>query len=155
MADLHPHTAAARSAKLEQAETLRIDPAFIDRLVKQFYAKVRTDSVLGPIFAARIADWPPHLARMKQFWGTILRGDGGFSGNPMALHAAIPGIERFHFRRWLVLFEATLRELETDPAATGLVAARAHAIADSLLTGIRIHRDGRRDLQALKGLSHA
>ena len=59
------------------------------------------------------------------------------------------------FRRWLVLFEATLRELEVDPAATRLISDRAHTIAGSLLTGIRIHRDGRRDLQALKGLNHA
>ncbi len=155
MAEPHPHTSAARSAKLDQAEALGIDPVFIDRLVEQFYGKVRTDAVLGPIFAQRVSEWPPHLARMKQFWGMILRGEGSFSGSPMALHAAIPGIERFHFRRWLVLFEATLRELERDPAATGLVAGRARAIADSLLTGIRIHRDGRRDLQALKGMSHA
>jgi hypothetical protein len=28
-------------------------------------------------------------------------------------------------------------------------------IADSLLTGIRIHRDGRRDIKAMKGLTDA
>jgi hemoglobin len=92
---------------------------------------------------------------MKQFWGAILLGDMQFQGNPMAKHVAIPGIEAFHFKRWLVLFYATLRELEGDPAASALVAARAAAIADSLLTGIRIHRDGRSDLEAMKGLSHA
>ena len=37
---------------------------------------------------------------------------------------------------------ATLRDIEPDPRATELVAARARAIADSLLTGIAIQRDG-------------
>ena len=155
MSDAHPHATAAREAKRKAAAAVGIDPAYIDHLVEQFYAKVRGDPVLGPIFADRIADWAPHLARMKQFWAAILLGDGPFRGNPMAKHVAITEIEAFHFKRWLVLFNATLRELEGDPAATTLVASRAEAIADSLFTGIRIHRDGRSDLKAMKGLSHA
>ena len=155
MSDTHPHASAVRAAKRDAAAALGIDPDFIDRLVEQFYTKVRSDPVLGAIFSARIADWSPHLAHMKQFWGAILLGDAQFRGNPMAKHVAIPEIEAFHFKRWLVLLRATLRELEGDPAATTLIAARAEAIADSLLTGIRIHRDGRTDLSAMKGLSHA
>lgn len=151
----HPHAEAARTAKRLAADAAGIDPGFISTLVERFYDRVRADPALGPVFAERIADWPPHLARMKQFWSTILRGDGQFSGNPMLKHVAIPGIEAPQFERWLALFEETLRELERDPAATALIASRARAIADSLLTGIRIHRDGRRDLQAMKGLNHA
>jgi hemoglobin len=157
MPDLHPHphAAAARIARREAAAALGIDPAFIDRLVERFYARVRGDVLLGPVFAARIVDWGPHLAQMKRFWGSILLGDGAFRGSPMARHLAIPGIEAGHFRRWLALFRATLCELEGDPAATAHVAARAEAIADSLLMGIRIHRDGRSDPHAMKGVSHA
>lgn len=155
MPEPHPQTAQVRAAKLVAAEAIGIDPPFIDRLVEQFYARVREDPVLAPVFASRIADWPAHLARMKQFWAVILRGEGNFSGSPMALHVAIDAIEEFHFQRWLALFEVTLRDLEGDPAATALVAARARTIADSLLTGIRIHRDGRRDPQAMNGLAHA
>ena len=40
----------------------------IERLVRGFYAKVRTDAVLGPIFEARIRDWEPHLEQMFAFW---------------------------------------------------------------------------------------
>lgn len=155
MSDAHPHAAAARLAKREAASALGIDAAYVDKLVEQFYAKVRSDPVLAPIFAARITDWAPHLTRMKQFWGAVLLGDTPFRGNPMARHIAISEIDAFHFKRWLVLFRATLRELEGDPAATALVASRAEAIADSLFTGIRIHRDGRHDIAAMKGLSHA
>jgi hemoglobin len=155
MSEVHPIASAARAAKLAAASAVGIDHPFIDRLVEQFYAKVRADPLLAPVFAAKVDNWAPHLARMKQFWAVILLGEGQFHGSPMTLHAAIPGIESFHFRRWLILFEATLKELEGDPAATRLVADRAHAIAESLLTGIRIHRDGRRDIHAMKGLNHA
>lgn len=151
----HLHTRLVRSEKLASARQAGIDRGFIDRLVEQFYARVRLDPLIGPVFAARISDWPPHLARMKQFWTAILTGETVFSGSPMALHQAIPGIEAAHFDRWLDLFNQTLRDLEGNPAATALVGAKARTIADSLLTGIRIHRDGRKDIQAMKGLSHA
>ena len=45
-----------------------IDEAMIERLVRGFYARIREDELLGPIFAARIADWEPHLQRMFAFW---------------------------------------------------------------------------------------
>ena len=41
-----------------------IDEAMIDRLGRAFYAKVRKDPLLGPIFDTRIGDWAPHLQRM-------------------------------------------------------------------------------------------
>jgi hemoglobin len=34
-----------------------IDEAMIERLVHAFYAKVRTDEMLSPVFEARIRDW--------------------------------------------------------------------------------------------------
>jgi hemoglobin len=150
-----PHAAEARSSKREAAEAMQIDPGFIRQMVDQFYAKIRTDDRLGPIFAARIEDWDVHLDRMTAFWSSILHESGGFRGNPMVKHIAIPGIERDDFLHWLTLFTATLDEMERDPAATKLITTRARMIADSLLTGIRIHRDGRTDLQAMKGLGHA
>jgi hypothetical protein len=36
-----------------------IDESMIERLINSFYARIRTDQVLGPIFAACIQDWPP------------------------------------------------------------------------------------------------
>lgn len=151
----HPHATEVRETKRAAAAALGIDAAYVGQLVESFYTKVRSDPVLAPVFDARIADWAPHLARMKQFWGAVLLGDGPFRGSPMAKHVALTEVEAFHFKRWLVLFRATLSELEGDPAATALVTQRAEAIADSLYTGIRIHRDGRSDLAAMRGLSHA
>ena len=48
-----------------------IDAGMIDRLVRTFYGKVRQDEVLGPVFAARIGDWEPHLAKGQR----LLRPD--------------------------------------------------------------------------------
>lgn len=150
-----PHTDAARQAKRLAADAAGIDHGFIDVLVEQFYARVRRDELLGPVFASRIQTWPPHLERMKRFWAVILRGEGRFSGSPMTLHAAIPDIETPHFERWLDLFEQTLLELEGNPVATGLALGRARSIANSLLAGIRLSRDIPNDGAAMKGAGHA
>ena len=124
-ADTRSFAQQKRAEKRAAAEEIGIDAAFIDHLVEAFYVKIREDDLLGPIFAERITDWPPHLARMKTFWRSVLRNSGEFSGNPMLKHLAIPGLELRHFSRWLDLFYETLREAEGHTAATELVGARA------------------------------
>jgi hemoglobin len=146
----HAHTRRAREAKQATAESMGIDPDFISQMVDQFYERVRADPALGPIFDDRIGDWPHHLDRMKAFWRSVLHQSGGFNGNPMLKHIAIPGIERAEFERWLALFDATLGDLAKSSDAAKLIAARARMIASSLLTGIRIHRDGKSDPASLK-----
>ncbi|MBV1686558.1 group III truncated hemoglobin [Novosphingobium sp. G106] len=141
-AEITAHAAAARARKRAEAEAIGIDDDFVAQLVESFYARIRADALLGPIFAARIADWPLHRDRMKSFWRSILHNSGEFAGNPMAKHLAIPGLERDHFAHWLNLFYATLRELERHPAATRMVGTRARMIADSLLTGIATRDKG-------------
>ena len=138
----HPHALAARERKRAEAEAIGIDPAYIDAFVETFYASVREDALLGPIFAARIADWGPHLARMKSFWRGVLLNSGEYSGNPMQMHVAIPGLEERHFAHWLELFYAALARLEPQGEAAQAVGQKARMIADSLLTGIAMKRDG-------------
>lgn len=144
----HPFTVAAREEKAAQAEAMGITEARISELVDSFYAKIRDDEMLGPIFNAKIADWPPHLARMKDFWTSIAIESGRFRGNPMVKHLAIPGIERPHFDHWLALFDETLPEVMPNAAACDFLSDRAARIADSLMTGISIHRDGRLEGQS-------
>ncbi len=136
------HVAKARQAKRASAEEIGIDAGFISEMVESFYATIRADDLLGPIFAERISDWSAHLDRMKQFWRSVLHNSGEFSGNPMVKHIAIPGLEEAHFSHWLELFYANLRALDADPRAVSLVGKRARMIAESLLTGIATHRDG-------------
>ncbi len=138
----HPDTIAAREKKVGRAAALGITEDRISDLVESFYARVRNDEMLGPIFDGRIADWPPHLARMKDFWTSIAIEAGRFHGNPMLKHLAIPGIDRSHFSRWLMLFDDTLPEVMPNAEACRFFSERAARIADSLLTGITIHRDG-------------
>lgn len=141
-AQVHAHAAAARARKRAEAEAQGIDEGFIDNLVESFYTRIRADELLGPIFAARIADWPLHLGRMKAFWRSILHNSGEYAGNPMEKHIAIPGLEAAHFVHWLNLFYETLSALEASDEGRSTVGNRARLIADSLLTGITVQRDG-------------
>lgn len=154
MADTRAFANQKRAEKRAAAEDIGVDAEFIDDLVEAFYAKIREDSLLGPIFAERIADWPSHLTRMKTFWRSVLHNSGEFSGNPMLKHLAIPGLELRHFEHWLDLFYETLRDAEGQHAATELVGARARMIADSLLTAITMRREGLAGGRAGKDLPH-
>jgi len=148
------YAALKRAEKKAAAEEIGVDAAYIDHFVETFYGKIRDDALLGSIFNARIADWPAHLARMKAFWRSVLHNSGEFAGNPMLKHIVIPGLDVGHFSRWLELFYQTLRDAETHPEATALVGERARMIADSLLTGIAMQRDGLSGGRAGKDLPH-
>ena len=115
-----------------------IDEAMIERLVRAFYARVREDSLLGPVFAARIGDWEPHLARMCEFWSSVMLMSGRYHGQPMAKHEPLP-VDARHFDRWLALFEETARAVCPTPAAEQFV-AKAHRVAESLELGIAASR---------------
>lgn len=127
---------AERRAQLtaEIAARTGIDTAMIERLVRTFYERVRADAMLGPVFAARIADWEPHLARMCAFWESVALMSGTYHGSPMARHLPLP-IDARHFDRWLTLFEKTADDL-CPPAAAAHFAERARRIAASLELGI-------------------
>ena len=118
----------------EIMERTGIDEAMIEHLVRGFYAKVRADAVLGPIFEARINDWEPHLARMCAFWSSVALMTGRYHGTPMARHLPLP-VDGGHFDRWLALFEETAREVCPGEAAAHFV-ERARRIAQSLELGI-------------------
>lgn len=111
-----------------------IDTAMIQRLVAAFYARVRQDALLGPVFGAHVADWDAHLARMCSFWASVALMSGTYHGNPMGRHLGLP-VDARHFDRWLALFEETAAEVCPPPAA-GHFIERARRIAQSLELGI-------------------
>lgn len=111
-----------------------IDEPMIKRLVHGFYAKVRADPLLGPVFEARIHDWEPHLRRMCAFWSSVALMSGRYHGSPMARHLPLP-VDAIHFDRWLALFEETAREI-CPPQAQAHFVERAQRIAESLELGI-------------------
>ena len=111
----------------------RIDEAVIERLVRAFY-RVQEDDLLGPVFAARIVDWEPHLQRMFSFWHSVALMSGRYKGQPMAKHLPLP-VDARHFDRWLELFEETACAT-CSPAAADHFVKRAQMIAESLELGI-------------------
>jgi len=118
----------------EIAERTGITETMIERLVRGFYAKVRTDAVLAPIFEARIRNWEPHLKQMFAFWSSVALMTGRYHGTPMVKHMPLP-VDADHFDRWLDLFEATARQICPPQAAAHFI-ERARRIAASLELGI-------------------
>jgi hemoglobin len=115
-----------------------IDEHMIERLVRAFYARVRTDPLLAPVFESRIHDWEPHLRRMCAFWSSVALMSGRYHGSPMARHLPLP-VDAAHFDRWLALFEETAREVCPGAAAAHFI-ERARRIAESIELGIANRR---------------
>lgn len=116
-----------------------VTEAMIRKLVHAFYARVRRDPLIGPIFNARIEDWPAHLDKLCAFWSSTMLMTGRYKGTPMQVHARLPDISREHFGRWLALFGATAEDICPDRAAH-LFVDRSERIAESLQLGIALHR---------------
>ena len=89
-----------------------ITEANIEALVYAFYARVRAHETLGPIFNAALAGrWDAHLARMGDFWSSVLLTSRRYYGQPLHAHLLVQGLKPEHFRDWLELFQETLSEL--------------------------------------------
>src|SRR3546814_11603274 len=117
-----------------------IDEPFIADLVDRFYSAVREDAMLGPVFDARVDDWPKHLGQMNRFWQSILLSAGNFVGNPMMKHLAIPTIGQEHFQQWLRLFYQTLHDIAPSPDALSHFGPKARLTPESMLHGIWVRR---------------
>ncbi|GAA0277530.1 group III truncated hemoglobin [Alteraurantiacibacter aestuarii] len=140
--ETNPHAALARQKKREDAGRIGLTDEVVSRVIASFYGKIRDDELLGPIFTGKIQDWPKHLEQMNRFWRSILFSTAEYSGNPMVRHQQLPPLDERHFSHWLDLFYATLREECTEEEAVKIFAGRARMIADSLLTGIAMRREG-------------
>lgn len=115
--------------------------ADIKLLVDSFYAKVKTDDLLGPIFLEKLGDnWENHLGTMYKFWGMALLGENNYSGHPLSKHLSLP-IEEAHFNRWLHLFMNTLTQQFDGPVA-GEAMKKAGLIARTFLARIAAFQGG-------------
>jgi hemoglobin len=126
-------------AHLAPGVAVGISEPMIRELVRAFYARVRLDPQLGPIFNREVDDWDAHLAKLGDFWSSVMLMTGRFKGRPMAAHAAVGDITPAHFAYWLELFAQTAGEV-CPPAAAELFAARARTIGQSLQMGLAIGR---------------
>lgn len=116
----------------------------IARLITVFYASVRKDALLAPIFATRIKaeQWDEHITHIGAFWSSIFLKTGRFSGNPMRKHLSLKGLTPAHFERWLHLFRAAgVRALDTDKSAAFNI--MADRIAKSFQMGLAFHHESK------------
>jgi len=127
-------------ARLGPGVAVGVTEPMIHQLVHGFYAGIRKDPALGPIFNRIIGDrWDVHLARMCDFWSSVMLMTGRFKGAPMAAHARIPEIRPTHFARWLHLFKVAAEDL-CPPEAAKLFVSKSEIIAQSLQLGVAASR---------------
>jgi hemoglobin len=101
-------------------------------LVDRFYARVRADEVLGPLFNRAVEDWPEHLDKLGAFWSSVMLTSGRYKGSPMAAHLRhASAIEPHMFDRWLELWRQTARETLQEEDAAAII-EKAERIAESL-----------------------
>lgn len=109
----------------------------LEALVNAFYARVRADADLGPVFNEAIDDWPEHLEKLSAFWSSVMRtpksdGGGRYKGQPLPAHMKHKShITPALFERWLALWGKTSDALMT-PEAAAAVQTKAARIAESL-----------------------
>jgi hemoglobin len=118
-----------------------IDEGMIRVLVHGFYARIRDDLEVGPIFKHVIGDkWDSHLATMCDFWSSVMLMTGRYKGNPMIAHTQLDMVRPEHFERWLRLFRLSAEETCPHEIAI-LFIGRAENIARSLQLGIFFRPD--------------
>jgi hemoglobin len=107
----------------------------ITRLVHAFYADVRQDPLLGPVFEKALhGQWDAHLARLVDFWCTVMLGTRGFRGNVFGKHMALDGVTPAHFAAWVGLWQQHTSRLFAPEVALEFQQA-AHGIARNLFRG--------------------
>jgi hemoglobin len=107
-------------------------------LLSRFYARVREDALLGPIFNGAVEDWPAHLESLTEFWSSVMLGSRSFKGNPMAAHLRhAAAITPEMFERWLSLWRQTTAECFAPDAAAQLQDT-ATRIGRSLQAALRV-----------------
>lgn len=123
-------------------ERLDLSENGLATLVEAFYARVRADAELGPIFDDAIDDWPEHLEKLAAFWSSIMLTSGRYKGQPVPAHMKHRDrITPALFNRWLALWKRTTDDLMVPKAAAALQ-AKAERIAESLQLALffRLHR---------------
>ena len=112
----------------------------LKRLVDTFYARVRQDDLIGPVFNGAIDDWPEHLERLQAFWSSVMLTSGRYKGRPLPAHIKHgEAINPASFERWLGLWRETTNEL-LDAESAAAMQEKAERIAESLMLGIQFHR---------------
>ena len=104
----------------------------ISRLLRHFYADVRQDPLIGPVFNAQIQHWKRHLEIIASFWETVVGGPNSYSRSMPMKHLALH-LREEDFERWLFLWQANCRAQLPSDVAKEMIALANH-IAQRLRT---------------------
>jgi hemoglobin len=110
--------------------------ADIEKMVLQFYEKVKADKTIGFIFTEVVhMNWEKHIPVIVDFWETILLDNPLYAKNAMEVHydlnKKIP-LQKKHFSSWVHLFTTTVDDLFEGKIAV-LAKTRAKSIAAVML----------------------
>ncbi len=104
--------------------------AQLSLLLRHFYADVRQHELIGPIFNAKIADWPAHIEKIADFWSGATGGPPLYRGGMPFKHIPL-GLEPRHFDAWLGLWRRNCRIYFPHVEANEMIAL-AEAIGQRL-----------------------
>ncbi|MCV6629214.1 MAG: group III truncated hemoglobin [Flavobacteriaceae bacterium] len=115
-------------------------------LVDQFYAQVREEASLGPIFNAMIGDWDRHLELLTRFWSMHLMFERNYTGNPIEIHRKVDRfvegtINEQHFGLWLNLWMQTI-DTHFEGENAEILKNKARKMASFIHIDIFTHRKG-------------
>lgn len=123
----------------------RID---IEKLIVQFYEKVKPDPVIGFIFNDVVdMDWQHHIPVIVDFWETILLDNPVYQKNAMEVHYGLNKkirLQKIHFDTWLSLFTQTV-----DALYEGKIASLAKTRAQSIAAVMQFKMEGINNKQTL------
>jgi hemoglobin len=110
--------------------------ADIEKLIVDFYQKVKQDKTIGFIFTEVVpVNWVHHIPVIVDFWESILLDNPVYKKNAMEVHydlnKKIP-LQKEHFDSWLHLFTTTVDELFEGKIAN-LAKTRAKSIGHLML----------------------
>jgi hemoglobin len=95
-----------------------------------FYSDVRQHQVIGPIFNAKIQNWPEHVWKIAEFWARATGGPSSYIGQMPLKHLTL-GLEPKHFAAWLELWDWNCKR-HLPPAEAAEMSALAHGIGQRL-----------------------
>lgn len=117
-----------------------INEEALAQLIELFYARVRADELIGPLFNDAVGNWPEHLVKLQSFWSGVMLASGRYKGRPLPAHIQHSDrISPASFGRWLALWRRTTDEL-LDCIPAKALQAKADRIAESLQLGLGFAR---------------
>ena len=123
---------------MEDRMRLELSEQDLTKLVPEFYARVRADPVLGPIFDGAIDE---HIEKLQAFWSSVMLTSGRYKGQPMVAHLRHEGaMSAANFDRWLALWQKTTGDI-LDPDNAAALQAKAARIAESLQLGVQFQSE--------------